>query len=123
MFSGLPEIDIPNEVCEECVQAKHHNNSFNKDAGSKSKVILEFIYSDVYGPIHVDFFGGNKYLVTFIDDYSRKIWTYLIKKKSEVIEVFAKFKSMVERQSCQKLKVLRIDDGGEYVLKDFEKLC
>ena len=60
---------------------------------------------------------GNKYFVTFIDDFSRKLWTYLIKKKSEVIEVFTKFKSMVERQSGRKLKVLRTDGGGEYVSK------
>ena len=67
--------------------------------------------------------GGNKYFVTFIDDFSRKLWTYLIKKKSEVIEVFTKFKSMVERQSGRKLKVLRTDGGGEYVSKDFDRLC
>ena len=64
--------------------------------------------------------GGNRYFVTLIDDFSRKLWTYLIKKKSEVIEVSVKFKSMVERQSGRKLKVLRTDGGGEYVSKDFE---
>ena len=79
------------------MQAKKHKNNFNKDAGSKSKAILEIIYSDVYGLIQVDSNGGNKYFVTFIDDFSQKLWTYMIKKKSEVIEVFAKFKSMVDR--------------------------
>ena len=123
MVSGLPEIDIPSEVCEECVQAKQHKNSFSKDAGSRSKGILDVVYSDVCGPIQVVSMGGNKYFVTFIDDFSRKLWTYLIKKKSEVIEVFAKFKSMVERQSGRKLKVLRTDGGGEYVSKDFDMLC
>src|ERR1051325_348007 len=42
---------------------------------------------------------------------------------TEVIEVFSKFKSMVERQSGRKLKVLRTDGGGEYVSKDFDRLC
>ena len=73
MVSGFPEIDIPNKVCEECVQAKQHKNSFSKDAGSKSKAVLEVIYSDVCGPIQVDSFGGNKYFVTFIDDFSQKL--------------------------------------------------
>ena len=50
----IPEINIPNEVCEECVQANQHKNSFSKDAGSKSKAILEFIYYDVCGPIQMD---------------------------------------------------------------------
>ena len=39
-----------------------------------------------------------------------------------MIEAFAKFKSMVERQSGRKLKVLRTDGGGEYVSKDFDRL-
>ena len=49
--------------------------------------------------------------------------TYRIKKKSEVIEVFSKFKFMVERQSGRKLKIIRTDNGGEYMLKYFDTLC
>ena len=71
----------------------------------------------------MDLIGAYKYFVTFIDDFNRKLWSYLIQKKSEVIEVFAKFKSMVERQSGRKIKILRTDGGGEYVLKDFDALC
>ena len=71
----------------------------------------------------MDSIGGNKYFVTFIDDFSRKLWSYLIKKKSEVIEVFSKFKFMVERQSGRKIKILRTDGGGEYVSKDSSALC
>ena len=40
-----------------------------------------------------------------------------------MIEVFAKFKSMVERQNGRKIKILRADDGGEYMSKDFDALC
>ena len=47
----------------------------------------------------------------------------MIKKKSEMIEVFSKFKSMVERKSGRKLKILRTDGDGEYVLKDLDMLC
>lgn len=35
MVSSFPKIDIPSEVCEECVQIKQHKNSFSKDAWSK----------------------------------------------------------------------------------------
>ncbi|KAI5445914.1 hypothetical protein KIW84_013951 [Lathyrus oleraceus] len=53
----------------------------------------------------VDSLGGNKYFVTFIDGYNRKLWTYLIKKKSDVVDVFTKSKAMVERQGGHKIKV------------------
>ncbi|GAU26641.1 hypothetical protein TSUD_102510 [Trifolium subterraneum] len=122
LVSGLPEIEIPKEVCEECVQSKQHRNSFSKEVKSKTKAILEVVYSDVCGPIQVESIGGNKYFVTFIDDFSRKLWTYLIKKKSDVLDVFIKYKSMVERQSGHKLKTLRTDGGGEYVSNEFDAL-
>jgi len=51
------------------------------------------------------------------------MWLYLIEAKSEVFEVFERFKSMVERQSGKILKVLRIDGGGEYTSREFEYLC
>lgn len=31
MVLGVQGINIPNEVCEECVQAKQHKKSFSKD--------------------------------------------------------------------------------------------
>ncbi|GAU34193.1 hypothetical protein TSUD_162940 [Trifolium subterraneum] len=112
LVSSLPEIEILKEVCEECVQSKQHRNSFSKDANIKTKAILEVVYYDVCGSIQVESIGGNKYFVTFIDDFSRKVWTYLIKKKSDVLDVFIKYKSMVERQSGHKLTTLRTY-GGE----------
>lgn len=108
MISGLPEIYIPEEVCEKCVQKKQHKNSFSKDERSKSKVTLNIIYSYVCSPLQIYSLGGNKYFVTLIYDYNRKMWTYLIKKKSDVTDVFTKFKVMVERNSDHKSKVSRM---------------
>jgi hypothetical protein len=90
---------------------------------SNAKAILDVVYSDVCFPLQVESIGGNKYFVSFIDDFSRKICVYLIKKKSYVLDVFMKYKSMVERQSGHKLKILRSDGGGEYVLKEFDTMC
>ncbi|MCI29602.1 retrovirus-related pol polyprotein from transposon tnt 1-94, partial [Trifolium medium] len=73
--------------------------------------------------MQVDSTGGNRYFVTFADDYSRKLWTYLIKRKGEVFDVFKKFKSMAEKQSDHKLKVLKTDGGGEYMCGEFAKFC
>lgn len=61
--------------------------------------------------------------MTFIDDHSRKICAYLIKRKSDVFEVFQKFKNMVEKQSGKCIKTLKIDGGGEYVSNEFQAFC
>ena len=73
MVIGLPKINFPIELCEECVQGKQHKNNFSKDVGHKTKEQLEVVYSDVCGPRQVDSYGGNRYFVTFIDDFSRKL--------------------------------------------------
>ena len=49
------------------------------------------------------------------------MWTYFLKSKSEaeVNQIFQDFHKMVERQSGRKLKVLRTDNGKEYVNTGF----
>lgn len=66
---------------EEYVQAKQHRHNFSKYAESKFKCQLEVVYSNICGPMQVDVVGGNKYIITFIDDLSRKLGTCRIKKK------------------------------------------
>ena len=46
------------------------------------------VHSDVWGPAPVASYAGNKYFVTFIDDFSRKVWVFAIKEKSEVFGIF-----------------------------------
>lgn len=58
-----------------------------------------------------------------MNDFSRNLWTYLIKKKSDVIEVFSKFKAIMERQNGYKIQTLGTDGGGEYVSRDCDALC
>ena len=67
--------------------------------------------------------GGNKYFVTFIDEFSRMMWLYLIKAKCEVFSVFKEYKVLSEKQSGKAIKVIRTDGGGEYTSKDVEFFC
>jgi len=65
--------------------------------------------------------GGNKYFLTFIDDFSRKTWIYLLKSKGEVFHYFKIFKAFVERESGRQIKMVRSDGGGEYKSNEFKK--
>ena len=46
-----------------------------------------------------------------------------MKFKSEVTDVFWKFKKMVENQSDFKIEVLRYDNGKEYISEKFSMFC
>ena len=52
--------------------------------------------------------------VSFIDDYSRKAWTYFLKGKDEVFSKFKEFKALVENHIEKKIKNLRSENGGEF---------
>jgi len=60
--------------------------------------------------------GGKNYFVTFIDDYSRYTKVYLIKHKYEAFDVFLKYKAEVKNKLNMKIKRIRSDRDGEYVL-------
>lgn len=66
-------------------------------------------------------FGGNRYFITFIDDFSRKLWVYFLKEKSAAFTVFKNFKALAENQSGHKLVTLCSDRGGEYTLEGFDE--
>jgi transposase InsO family protein len=66
---------------------------------------------------------GISYYVTFIDDFSKKTWIYFMKIKDEVFSQFREFKAQVENMTRRKIKVLRIDNGGEYTSNEFTNFC
>ena len=74
------------EFCKNCVLGKSHKLSFPKGNHS-SKEVLEYIHSDLWGsPLVVESLGGCHYFVTFIDDFSKKVWIYFLKTKDEVFQ-------------------------------------
>ena len=89
----------------------------------REKHVLNVVYYNICGPIEVPTYSGNRYFITFVDENSRMLWLYLIKAKSDALEIFQKFKVLAEKQSGMKLKILRTDGGGEYTSKYFESYC
>ena len=67
--------------------------------------------------------GGKHYYVTFVDDFSRRVWVYTMKTKDEVLDIFLTWKKMAENQTGRKIKCLRTDNGGEYRSDPFMKIC
>lgn len=108
--------------CEVCAEGKHSRSSFPVN-GSRASELLEVIHSDVCGPMSTVSLGGNKYYVSFIDDYSRMTKVYMIKNKSQVFDCFVKYKNLVENQLNRKIKKIRSDNGGEYCNAKFQRLC
>ncbi|CAL9003549.1 unnamed protein product [Prunus brigantina] len=123
MVTGLPVLTEMKDVCEGCVSGKHHREKFDKEGAWRASCPLELVHTDLCGPMQNESIGGNRYFITFIDDFSRMCWVYFLRNKSDTFNVFKKFKAFVELQSGFSLKKLRSDRGGEYTSHEFQEFC
>ena len=55
-----------------------------------STCILDYVDADIWGPSNVPTHGENRYFMSIIDNFSRKVFGFLMKHKSEVFEKFEK---------------------------------
>jgi Reverse transcriptase (RNA-dependent DNA polymerase)/gag-polypeptide of LTR copia-type/Integrase core domain/GAG-pre-integrase domain len=106
--------------CEICRMSKQTRPPYQLST-SKSQKCFELIHSDVWGPAPIDSHSGFKYFVTFIDDFSRTTWLYLLKSKGEVFSKFEEFIFFVENQFDAKVKIFRSDNGTEFINNNFMK--
>ena len=117
---SLPSLKFLNlNFFKYCVFGKQCRQKF-KTGRHISKDILDYILSGVWGPSPTVSFGGSSYYVTFIDDYSRKVWVYLLKRKVDVFNTFKQFTALVEKNTNMSIKCLRTDNGGEFTSMEFE---
>ena len=58
--------------------------------------------------------SGHDYYVSFIDAYSHFTWIYLLKRKSDVFDIFLQFQTYVEHLLNHKILHVQTDWGGEY---------
>ena len=121
---GLPKVhDQDQNLCGGCLKGKHSVAMFPRHSSSKTTRVLELIHTDVMGPMQTKSKGGARYILTFVDDFSRYVVAYFLKSKSEVAPKFREFKAMIENQCDQKIKTVRSDNGTEFVNKTFDGIC
>ena len=82
---------------------------------------LDLVHTDLCGPMSTSARGGYEYFITFIDDYSRYGYIYLMHHKSETFKIFKEYKAEVENLHGKSIKSLRSDRGGEYLLGEFRQ--
>lgn len=105
--------------CESCQLGKQIRNSFPKRVNNRATCPFELVHSDIWGPSQVSTTMGFHYFVIFIDDYSRCTWVYLMKNRSELFSIFQKFHAEIQNQFSTSIKVLRSDNGREYLSTSF----
>ncbi|RVW17625.1 Retrovirus-related Pol polyprotein from transposon TNT 1-94 [Vitis vinifera] len=100
---------------ERCIYVGDGKQTKTKKLGAnRTTDVLELIHTDICGPYPTASWNGQQYFITFIDDYSRYGYLFLIHEKSQSLDVFKTFKAEVELQLNKRIKSVRSDRGGEY---------
>ena len=126
--------------CEICAATKLIRTSFHSNPKRASKP-LELVHTDISGPMRVpSLINGHRYVINFVDDYSRLIVCYTMKYRSETLQKFKQFIADVGKPDCLEIdltnpaeedsdsstnipRTVRSDNGGEYISNAFRNYC
>ena len=106
-------------VCESYIEGKMTNRPFTTKE-YRAKECLELVHTDVCRPFNVHALGGYEYFITFMDDYSKFGYVYLMHKKSDTLDKFIELKAESRNQLGKRIKALRSNRVGEYMSTQFD---
>ncbi|MCO5552057.1 hypothetical protein L7F22_005567 [Adiantum nelumboides] len=111
-------------LCEGCIFGKLTNTKYPV-SHTQTTHPLQLIHSDLCGPLPIKSLTGNRYFITFIDDYTRfTMVTFLHEKSSgSVLKTFKTYHRLVENQLDLRITALQTDNGGEYTSHIFKDYC
>lgn len=94
-----------------------HRKPFSKNSQTRADKPGECIHIplDLCGKMPQTSLGGANYFIDFKDDCTSYRFVYFVKNKSDVPEIFFEFEKLVERQTGNKIRILRSDNGTEYI--------
>ncbi|CAI7822227.1 unnamed protein product, partial [Closterium sp. NIES-54] len=106
--------------CPTCLETKFTKFPFSSSTGP-AKAPLALVHMDVVGPTRAPSLSGSRYFLTIVDDHTRAVWVYPLKTKGEVAAaVLKEWMPRAQRESGHKVKVIRTNNGGEFIGADFE---
>ncbi|CAH9138265.1 unnamed protein product [Cuscuta epithymum] len=120
-ISFLKGLQQNSSFCDPCLRAKQTRLPF-PNSTSKSTCCFELIHCDIWGSYRCDSTSGARYFLSIVDDFSRGVWVYLMKSKSEVCQKLIHFCNMIETQFEKRVKRIRSDNGMEFqtnILSEF----
>ncbi|GFT33270.1 retrovirus-related Pol polyprotein from transposon TNT 1-94 [Trichonephila clavipes] len=107
--------NVNNFTCETCDISRVTRKTHHSIDIYQSSQILELLHADLCGPINIETHGGAKYFMVIVDDFSGMYFTYFLKNKYEVFDIFSQFKAKYENLTDKRIKKIRTDNGLEFV--------
>ncbi|CAI5519267.1 unnamed protein product [Closterium sp. Naga37s-1] len=102
--------------CEPCLLGKSARKPFPHEA-SRALGPLDEVHMDLWGPVRTPSLGGAVNVLSLIDDFTRRVWSFPLpnKESATVAKVLRQWHKDVELECGRKLKAVRSDRGGEFL--------
>ncbi|GJR84464.1 retrovirus-related pol polyprotein from transposon TNT 1-94 [Tanacetum coccineum] len=114
LIRNLPKLKFDQHFCDACKIGKQtHVNHKAKNMVSTTRC-LELIHMDLFGLSAVLNYGGNRYTLVIVDDYSRHTCIRFLKDKTEAFNQFEMFSKKIQNQLGCTIVSIRIDHGREF---------
>ncbi|KAJ0536362.1 putative RNA-directed DNA polymerase [Helianthus annuus] len=113
---------IEHGPCDVCHRSKQVRVPFPL-SDHKSRELGDLVHLDLWGPYKIPSYEGYKYFLTVVDDFTRSVWCYMLKNKTEVFENLKYFYELVLTQFKRKVKMFRSDNGTEFINNQMVEFC
>ncbi|GJR24858.1 retrovirus-related pol polyprotein from transposon TNT 1-94 [Tanacetum coccineum] len=114
LVRNLPKLKFDQHFCDACkIRKQAHASHKAKNIVSTTRC-LELLHMDLFGPSAVRSYGGNRYTLVIVDDYSRYTWTRFLKDKTEAFDQFEIFSKKIQNQLGCTIVSIRTDHGREF---------
>ncbi|GKA94149.1 retrovirus-related pol polyprotein from transposon TNT 1-94 [Tanacetum coccineum] len=114
LVRNLPKLKFDQHFCDACKMGKQAHVSHKAKNIVSTTRCLELLHMDLFGPSAVRSYGGNRYTLVIVDDYSRYTWTRFLKDKTEAFDQFEIFSRQIQNQLGCSIVSIRTDHGREF---------
>ncbi|GJX68778.1 retrovirus-related pol polyprotein from transposon TNT 1-94, partial [Tanacetum coccineum] len=114
LVRNLPKLKFDQHFCDACkIRKQVHASHKAKNIVSTTR-FLELLHMDLFDPSAVQSYGGNRYTLVIVDDYSRYTWTRFLKDKTKAFDQFKIFSKKIQNQLGCTIVSIRTDHGKEF---------
>ena len=99
-------------ICQVCHKARQTRKPFPVSL-SKTEKCFELLHIDTWGPYKNKTYDAFSYFLTIVDDFSRNTWTFLMRNKTDVVNIISDFLVFIKTQYSSLVLCIRSDNAKE----------
>ncbi|GJY98662.1 retrovirus-related pol polyprotein from transposon TNT 1-94 [Tanacetum coccineum] len=114
LVRNLPKLKFDQHFCDACKIGKQAHASHKAKNIVSTTRCLKLLHMDLFGLSAVWSYGGNRYTLVIVDDYSRYTWTRILKDKTKAFDQFKIFSKKIQNQLGCTIVLIRTNHGRKF---------